>query len=62
MRLTTHRNFLKKLLYAVNELQHWQQKNGVPVPSEMGEAKQKRLNLQTYKYHALGDYPNTIQM
>ena len=37
-------------------------KNGVPVPSRTGEAKQKRLNLQTYKYHALGDYPNTIRM
>jgi hypothetical protein len=23
--------------------------------------KVKLLNLQTYKYHALGDYPNTIQ-
>ena len=37
-------------------------KNGVPVPSRTGEAKQKRLNLQTYKYHALGDYQNTIRM
>lgn len=37
-------------------------KNGVPVPSRTGEAKQKRLNLQTYKYHALADYPDTIQM
>ncbi|KAF8121257.1 hypothetical protein EV363DRAFT_1568842 [Boletus edulis] len=37
-------------------------KNGVPVPSGTGEAKQKRLNLQTYKYHALADYPNTIQL
>jgi hypothetical protein len=23
--------------------------------------KRKTLNLQTYKYHALGDYPNTIR-
>ncbi|KAF8122985.1 hypothetical protein EV363DRAFT_1181249, partial [Boletus edulis] len=37
-------------------------KNGVPVPSGTGEAKRKRLNLQTYKYHALADYPNTIRL
>jgi hypothetical protein len=25
------------------------------------EVKMKRLNLSTYKFHALGDYPNTIR-
>ncbi|KAG2337032.1 hypothetical protein BDR05DRAFT_895865, partial [Suillus weaverae] len=26
----------------------------------MSRLKRKRLNLNTYKYHALGDYPDTI--
>ena len=26
-----------------------------------GQWKSKTLNLHTYKYHALGDYPNTIR-
>ena len=26
------------------------------------ELKPKKLNLHTYKYHALGDYPNTIRL
>jgi hypothetical protein len=28
---------------------------------KVSAAKVKKLNLHTYKYHALGDYPNTIR-
>ena len=35
-------------------------KKGQHVPETSSGPKQKTLNLQTYKYHALGDYANTI--
>lgn len=36
-------------------------KSGSAVPHRSGEAKRKNLNLNTYKYHALGDYPDAIR-
>lgn len=36
-------------------------KSGVSIPRRSTESKRKKLNLQTYKYHALGDYPDTIR-
>ena len=36
-------------------------KSGAPVPQKSTEHKRKKLNLQTYKYHALGDYADTIR-
>ncbi|KAG2033983.1 hypothetical protein BDR03DRAFT_935455 [Suillus americanus] len=36
-------------------------KRATDLETTQAEPKLKRLNLKTYKYHALGDYPNTIQ-
>ena len=36
-------------------------KEGTAAPSISFGAKVKQLNLTTYKYHALADYPNTIR-
>ena len=36
-------------------------KSGASVPQNPTKRKQKKLNLQTYKFHALGDYADTIR-
>jgi len=36
-------------------------KKAADLETTQAEPKLKKLNLETYKYHALGDYPNTIQ-
>ena len=36
-------------------------KKGQHIPETSSGPKRKTLNLQTYKYHALGDYANTIR-
>ena len=36
-------------------------KSGASIPQNPTKCKQKKLNLQTYKFHALGDYADTIQ-
>ena len=36
-------------------------KSGANIPPKSTECRHKRLNLQTYKYHALGDYPDAIR-
>ena len=35
-------------------------KQGRAIPSAASRPKQKKLNLHTYKFHALGDYVDTI--
>jgi hypothetical protein len=35
-------------------------KQGHVIPLATSRPKQKRLNLHTYKFHALGDYVDTI--
>ena len=37
-------------------------KQGHAIPPATSRPKQKKLNLHTYKFHALGDYVDTIQM
>jgi hypothetical protein len=37
-------------------------KQGRAIPLAISRPKQKRLNLHTYKFHALGDYVDTIRM
>lgn len=37
-------------------------KQGRAIPLATSRPKQKKLNLHTYKFHALGDYVDTIQM
>jgi hypothetical protein len=37
-------------------------KQGHAIPLGSSHPRIKKLNLSTYKFHALGDYPNTIQM
>ena len=37
-------------------------KQGRAIPPATSRPKQKRLNLHTYKFHALGDYVDTIRM
>ena len=32
------------------------------VPSSSGSPHTKRINMHTYKFHALGDYVNTIKL
>ena len=34
---------------------------GHPIATTVSKPKRKSLNLSTYKFHSLGDYPNTIR-
>ena len=36
-------------------------KNAAPRSTPHGNAKRKKFNMKTYKYHRLGDYPSSVQ-
>ena len=39
-----------------------EKRNMTDVPSSSGSPHTKRINMHTYKFHALGDYVNTIKL